>query len=166
MRRLYFMLPNVAVTRSVVDELRNEGIPEKHLHAVAGATVDMEGLPEAGMLQKSEFTHGIEAGVALGGVAGILGGLLAVTFPPAGLVVGGAAIAAMGLAGAGLGAVVSGLVAKDVPSQEIEAFEAGIMKGWILLLVDVPKDEVDRWSELIQVHHPEAKIRITVPPKS
>ncbi len=164
-KRLYFMLPDPATCRTVVEELRNSGVPERHLHAVAGLGIEMEGLPEATTWQKSEFAHGLEAGIGLGGAAGFLGGLLAVTFPPAGIVLGGGAIIAATVAGAGFGALVSGLVAKDMPSHELEAFERGIAEGNILLLVDVPKSKVDEYIQLIKQHHPEADIRTAVPPK-
>ncbi len=164
-KRLYFMLPDPETCRTVVDELRNAGVTERHLHAIAGLTVQMDGLPEATTWQKTEFAHGLEAGIGLGGVAGFLGGLLAVTFPPAGIILGGAALVASTLAGAGFGALVSGVVAKDMPSHEIEAFERGISEGKILLLVDVPRSKVDEYVQLIKQHHPEAEIRTTASPK-
>jgi hypothetical protein len=149
----------------VVQELRDGGIPDHHLHAVASAAVPMEGLPQATILEKSEFKYGLETGISVGGAAGLLGGLLAVTFPPAGLALGGGAILAMTLAGAGFGAVVSGLVAKDIPNHELEAFEAGIIRGKVLLLVDVPKSELEKWRAVILEHHPDAEISVTDRPK-
>jgi hypothetical protein len=163
MHRLYFLLPDVEHTRRVVSELREAGVPEGHLHVVASSRIALDGLPEASLLQKSEFAHGIEAGLGIGGVAGLLGGLLAVAFPPAGLILGGQAILGMLVAGASLGAVVSGLVAKDMPSHELESFETAIIQGKILLMVDVPKLEVDHWIELIREHYPQAEVSIAQP---
>jgi hypothetical protein len=163
--RLYFMLPNVAVCSSVVEELKAEKIPERHMHAIASAALSLDGLPEASMLQKSEFVHGVEKGVSLGGVAGLLGGLLTITFPPAGLALGGAAVAATTLAGAGFGALVSGLLATDIPNHEVEAFEEGIKAGGVLLMVDVPKKKADRYIELIKAHHPVVEIGVSEPPE-
>lgn len=158
MRRLYFLLPNVEATRALVGELRRAGVAESHLHAVAGASVPLEGLPKATALETSELRWGLEHGLGVGGAAGLLGGLLAVTFPPAGLIIGGEALLAIALAGAGFGGLVSALVAKDIPNHELEAFEAGIAKGQILLLVDVPPGEVERFRQLILSSHPEAVI--------
>ncbi len=165
MRRLYFMLPNVDVCKSVVAELEAEGIPERHLHVIAGHSVALKDLPEASLIQKSEFAHGIEKGIGVGGAAGLLGGLLAVTFPPAGLVLGGEALLAMLAAGASFGGLVSGLVAKDIPNKELEAFQDGLDYGKVLLLVDVPKAEMDKWTALIREHHPEAEIGVAKLPK-
>lgn len=164
-RRLYFMLPDVESCRVVVEELRKAGVKDHDMHAVAGLGVDLEGLPQAGLMETSEIAHGLEAGIGVGGVAGFLGGLLAVTFPPAGLVLGGGALLAGTLAGAGFGALVASLVAKDMPSHELESFEASIAEGGILLLVDVPRNRVDEFTSLVKEHHPEAKIGVTTAPR-
>ena len=165
-KRLYCMLPDVASCRAVVTEMRDAGISERRMHAVASVSVDLTGLPKADMWQKSEFAHGLEAGIGVGGAAGFLGGLLAVTFPPAGLILGGGALLAGTVAGAGFGALVAALVAKDMPSHELEAFENEIAQGKILLLVDVPRHRVDEFADMIKKHHPEAEIKITTPPQS
>ncbi len=163
--RLYFMLPNVGVCSNVVAELKAEKIPERHMHAIASAAQSLDGLPKASLLQKSEFIHGVEKGLGLGGIAGLLGGLLTITFPPAGLALGGAAVAATTLAGAGFGALVSGLLATDIPNHDVEAFEEGIEAGGVLLIVDVPKKKTDMFIELIKAHHPVVEIGISDPPK-
>jgi hypothetical protein len=165
MKRLYFMLPDTESCKKVVAELRNAGVPERHLHVVASLAVTLDDLPEATLLQTSEFTHGIEKGIALGGAAGLLGGLLVVAFPPAGLVVGGAALlTAVTAGGAGFGALAMGLISKDIHSKKLAAFERDIANGRILLIVDVPKEDVEQWKQLIIEHHPEAEIGVTAAP--
>ena len=165
MRRLYCMLPNADVCKAVVAELEAAGIPERHLHAIAGHSVELQDLPKASLIQKSEFARGIEKGIGIGGAAGLLGGLLAVTFPPAGLVLGGEALLTMLAAGAGFGGLVSAMVAKDIPNHELESFQDGLDYGKILLLVDVPKSEMDKWSGLIREHHPGAEIGVAKLPR-
>ena len=163
-KRLYFMLPDAQLCGRIVAELKDAGIPERHMHAIAGITHTLEGLPRASVLQKSEFIHGLEAGLGFGGAAGFLGGLLAITFPPAGLILGGAAVVATTLAGAGFGALISGLVASDMPNHTIEKFAREIEAGKILLLVDVPRKQTETFIELIKSHHAGADIRVTVRP--
>ncbi len=160
-KRLYFLLPNTQITAIIVQELMDFGIPESHIHVIGNHLTPLEGLHEASFLQKSEFNYGVELGLGVGGAAGLLGGLLAVTFPPAGLVLGGGAILATTLAGAGAGAVVSALVARDIPNHKLNAFEHAIALGELLLLVDVPKSKVNAILELIKEHHPEVEIGIT-----
>jgi uncharacterized protein YaaQ len=67
------------------------------------------------------------------------------------------------LAGAGLGALVSALISKDIPNRQLAAFQGAIAAGQLLLMVDVPKQRVDEVTTLIQSHHPEAEIELTHP---
>jgi hypothetical protein len=165
MKRIYFLVPDVPTTRAVIAELKAGGIPEGRIHAVASARVKLEGLPEATTLQTSELWHGLERGLGVGGVAGLLGGLLAVAFPPAGLILGGQALLLTMLVGAGAGAVVSALVAKDIPNQEIQSYNDAIARGQILLMVDVPKAELTAWMDRIQQHHPTVDFGVCELPK-
>ncbi|MGD2137755.1 MAG: DUF1269 domain-containing protein [Gammaproteobacteria bacterium] len=159
MKRLYFVLPDRRLCETIVQELEENGIPERHIHIVAGYGISLEGLPEASMIQKSELAHGIEKGLAMGGVAGLLGGLLTIAFPPAGLVLSGEAVLLMtGAGGAGLGAIVNGLLSKDLHNKQLRSFERDIARGKILLMTDVPRHDVERFRELILEHHPEAEI--------
>lgn len=160
-KRLFFLVPDVATAKTVVAELEALSISERHVHVIGNHFTPLEGLHEASFLQKSDFNYGLELGLSVGGAAGLLGGVLAVVFPPAGLALGGAAVLATTLAGAGAGAAVSALVAKDMPNHTLDTFEQAIAAGELLLLVDVPKARVDEILELIKRHHPEAEIGIT-----
>jgi hypothetical protein len=102
-------------------------------------------------------------GLGVGGVAGLLGGLLAVSFPVSGIVLGGGALLASALAGAGGAAIVSALIAKDIPSHTLRTFEQAISSGQLLLLVDVPRHQVKSTVALIRRQHPEARITVTQP---
>ncbi len=163
MRRLYFMVPNVDTANIVVDELLLKRIDEHNIHVVAKEGTPMGDLPEANLLQKSDFIPAMERGVALGGITGLLAGVAAVTFPPAGLILGGGAILGTSLAGAGIGAWMSGMIGMDVPNTQIEKFEGAIEKGEVLMMVDIPKSRVEEIEELVQKHHPEADMGGTEP---
>jgi hypothetical protein len=82
------------------------------------------------------------------------------TFPPAGIVLGGGALLAGAAAGAGFGAVVSALMSSHEHNHDLTAFQDAIERGEILLMVDIPKGDVDKTKELILTHHPEAKIGV------
>jgi hypothetical protein len=163
MRRLYFMLPNLETTKTVVDELLLKRIDEHHIHVVAKEGTPLGDLPEANLLQKSDFIPAMERGVAVGGITGVLAGIAAVTFPPAGLILGGGAILGTSLAGAGIGAWISGMIGMDVPNSQIEKFEGAIEKGEVLMMVDIPKERVEEIEALVQQHHPEADMGGTEP---
>jgi hypothetical protein len=165
MRRLYFLVPSIDSAKQVVDELLLARIEERHIHIAAKdhhALTDAN-LPEANLLQESDFVPAVERGLAIGGATGILAGLAAVTFPPAGLILGGGAILGIGLAGAGVGAWVSGMIGVSVPNSQLKEFESAIESGELLMIVDVPKGRVEGLTELVKKHHPEAEVEGTEP---
>ena len=143
MRRLYFMVPDIDTANTVVDELLLKRVDDHHIHVVAKEGTPMGDLPEANLLQKSDFIPAMERGLAVGGITGVLAGIAAVTFPPAGLVLGGGAILGTSLAGAGIGAWISGMIGMDVPNSQTEKFEAAIEKGEVLMMIDIPKTRVE-----------------------
>ena len=163
MRRLYFLVPTVASARMINDELLLARVEERHIHVIAKEGTEMEDLPEATLTQKSDVIPALERGIAIGGVGGVLAGIVAVTFPPAGLALGGGAILATGLAGVGLGSLMSTMIGLDVPNSRIEKFQDAIESGELLMMVDVPKNRVDEIDELVKKHHPEADIEGTEP---
>jgi hypothetical protein len=161
MRRLYFLLPDLDTTKTVVDELLLARIEDRHIHIVAKEGTPLEDLPEASF--QSDVGPAIERGVVLGGVTGVLAGLVAITFPPAGLVLGGGAVLALGVLGAGMGGFYSAMIGLDVEDRRIQKFDEAIANGEFLMLVDVPKKRVHEIEDLIKKHHPDADIEGTEP---
>lgn len=155
-RRLYFLLPNVSRAQQAVNELLLARIDDHHIHVMAKEGTDLGDLPTASLLQRSDFIHGIEIGLSVGGATGIVAGMVAIAFPPAGVELGGWTLLALALAGALIGAWVSGMVGSDIPNSQLREFESEVENGHILMLVDVPKSRVDEVSEMIRLHHPEA----------
>ncbi|MCO6412281.1 MAG: DUF1269 domain-containing protein [Thiogranum sp.] len=161
MRRLYFLLPDLDVTHTVVDELLLARVDERHIHIIAKEGTPLGDLPEATLVQKSDFVPAMERGIAMGGATGVVAGLAALAFP--GVVIGGGALLAMGLAGAGMGAWLGGMIGMDVENTHIRQFENAVKSGEILVLVDVPKDRAKSIQELIKKHHPDAEFEGTEP---
>ena len=165
MRRLYFLIPNTDSAKVIVDELLLARIEERHIHIAAADhhALSEAHLPEANLLQESDFVPAVERGLAVGGATGILAGIAAVVIPGVGLALGGGAILGIGLAGAGVGAWVSSMIGISTPSSRLTEFEKAIEEGQLLMMVDVPKDRVDEISTLVRKHHPEAHIEGTEP---
>jgi hypothetical protein len=163
MRRLYFLLPNVDTARKIVDELLLARIEERHMHLIAKEGISLEHLPEANLLQKTDFVPALERGMALGGMTGVAAGLVAMAFPPAGIIIGGGALMATTLIGAGMGAWVSSMIGVDVPNSRLAEYEQSLEKGDILLLVDVVKSRVEEIEAMVKGHHPEAEVHGTEP---
>lgn len=158
MRRVYVLLPDEAMCRSLVKVLRSVDIPASHLHTVAGLTYELRDLPSATVWQRTELAHGIEWGVGLGGVAGFMGGLLSIAFPPGGMVLGDGALLAGTLAGAGFGALVTALLRAQEHNHKLDIFKSALARGQILLMVDVPRNREEEVKARILEHHPQAEI--------
>jgi hypothetical protein len=161
MRRLYFLLPDLGVTHKVVDELLLARVEERHIHIIAKEGTPLKDLPEATLVQKSDFIPAVERGIAMGGATGIVAGLAALALP--GVVIAGGALLAMGLAGAGMGAWLGGMIGMDVGNTHIKQFEEAIQGGQLLVLVDVPRDRVDDIQGLVKKHHADADFEGTEP---
>ena len=163
MRRLYFTVPDLSTAQKVVNELLLKRVEERHIHVIAKEGTPLGDLPEASLLQKSDFIPAMERGLAMGGITGVLAGIAAVTLPPAGVILGGGAILATGLLGAGIGTWISGMIGMDVGNSQIARFESAIDAGEILMLIDVTKDRVDEIEELVKTHYPDADLGGTDP---
>lgn len=163
MRRIYFLVPNIAVTHKIVDELLLAKIEEKHIHVLAKRGTPLENLPEANLLQKSDFIPAVEQGLALGGATGLLAGLVAIALPPASTVVAGGILLGSGLAGAGIGAWLSGMVGMSIGNRRTKEFEEAIEAGEFLVLADVSPERVNEIEALIRKHIPEVEVEQTEP---
>ena len=155
-RRIYFLLPSVGSARQVVNELLLARIDDHHIHVMAREGTTLGDLPQANLLQRSDFIHGVEIGLSVGGATGIVAGLIAVAFPPQGIVLGGWTMLVMALAGALIGAWVAGMIGTDIPNSQLREFTTAVADGQILMMVDVPKSKVAKVTEMIRKHHPEA----------
>ncbi|MBT8429231.1 MAG: DUF1269 domain-containing protein [Gammaproteobacteria bacterium] len=163
MRRIYFLIPDLETAKKVTDELLLARIDERHIHVIAREGTQLGDLPKASLLQTSDVIPAVERGLAVGGVTGILAGVAAVSFPPAGLVLGGGAILATAIAGSGIGAWLSSMIGVDVVNSQIKQFEGAVENGEILFLVDVPKERVHQIETMVKMHHPDADVEGTEP---
>jgi hypothetical protein len=163
MRRIYFLSPDIETTKRIVDDLLLARIEERHIHVVAKRGTELEDLPEANLLQKSDFVPAVERGLALGGSAGALAGLVAIALPPASTVIAGGVLLGSALAGAGVGAWAGSLIGVSTPNSRIKQFEEAIEAGHLLVLADVPKNRVAEIEARIKKHLPEVDIEGTEP---
>ncbi|HYE36666.1 DUF1269 domain-containing protein [Methylocaldum sp.] len=162
MKRIYFLVPDIEITKKIVDELLLARVDERHIHVLAKRGVPLEDLPEATFLQKTDFIPSLEQGIAVGGMTGMLAGLVAVALPT-GLVLGGGAVLAISLLGAGVGAWSSSMIGASIGNRQLKNYEDAMERGELLVMVDVPKDRVEEIEELIKKHHPEAECEGTEP---
>ena len=163
MRRIYFLVPDIAIAKRIVDDLLLARIEERHLHVIAKRGTELEDLPEANMMQKSDFVPAVERGLALGGSAGALAGLVAVALPPASTVIAGGILLASTLVGAGVGAWAGSMIGVSTGNSRIKQFEAAIEAGQLLVLADVPTNRVEEIEAHIKAHLPQVEIEGTEP---
>jgi hypothetical protein len=163
MRRLYFLVPDTAVGKKVVDELLLAHIEWKHIHVLARRGTPLEDLPEASFWQKSDIIPAMQRAVPLGGATGLLCGLVGLALQPHLVVAGGAVLLATSLAGVGVGVYLGGMVGLNIGSSRLKAFEQAIERGELLVIVDVPRDRVDEITERIRKAHPKAEPEGTEP---
>jgi len=159
MRRIYFLVPDITTTKKIVDELLQARIEERHIHVIAKRGTPLEDLPEANLLQKSDFVPAVEQGLMLC----VSTGMVAIVLPPASTVIAGGILLATTLAGAGVGAWLSGMVGMSVGNRRTKEFEEAIEAGHLLLLADVPTDRVDEIEKRVKQHLPTVEIEGTEP---
>jgi hypothetical protein len=155
-RRLYYVMPDHASARRMMDDLLLARIEERHIHCLARSGTPMEGLHEANVLQKSDLVHGAQLGLLLGALLGcVVGGAVVWYFPVAGIwqtvtVLGGAIVGAL------FGVWVSSMVGSAIPNSRLQQFEPVIEEGRILVMVDVPEHRVEEIKTALGERHPEA----------
>ncbi|WP_031435338.1 general stress protein [Methylomarinum vadi] len=155
MRRIYFLVPNIDITRKVVEELRSQGIEDRHMHILAKRDTPLEDLPEANEFQKTDFIPAVERGAALGATTGLLAGLVGLRF--AGFAIAGGPILGILFYGATIGAIMSGLAGLQVGNSKVKQYEEAIEQGEFLVMVDIPKERIEEISQSITKHHPKAE---------
>ena len=155
-RRLYYVMPDLASARRMMDDLLLARIEERHIHFLARRGTPMDGLHEANVLQKTDIVHGAQLGIALGAALGCIVGGLLVWFPLADGIHQGFAVVIATTAGAAFGAWTASMAAAAVPNSRLKRFAPAIDDGKILLMVDVPEHRVDEIHALLNRVHPEA----------
>lgn len=149
MKRICFLCHDQSQAHAAIQTLREQGVPDRHLYVVAAEGVQIEDLPDAGP-EGDDFIPAYKRGLALGGVGGLLAGLVVMTFPPAGIVLGGGALILSTLAGASVGGLATGLVGTGFSSTRLEQFQAAIEAGSLLILADVEDDAVENCTATVQ----------------
>jgi len=158
-RRLYFLLPDVKSARIAHNELLLAKIDERHQHVIARDGTELEDLPEADLRQKSDIIHGVQIGIVIGGLTGMILSAIAVSME---MIVQGIevwSIASLTMGGAFLGAFASSMIAINVSNTHLKQFRHDIKAGKILYMVDVRYKRIDEILDLVRGKHPEADIR-------
>ena len=155
-RRLYFVLPDVESAKRTADDLLLARVDDRHMRFLARRGTSLGPLHEAGYLDKTDIVHGAAVGLGVGAVIGALVGVLVVAYPPEGTSPQLVAVLIGMLLGAPLGAWMASMAGAAVPNSRLKAFARDIEQGKVLLMLDVPYDQVDELRDIVLARHPEA----------
>ncbi|MGD8926947.1 MAG: DUF1269 domain-containing protein [Thioalkalispiraceae bacterium] len=158
-RRLYFLLPSVQSAKVVHNELLLAKIDERHQHVIARDGTDLDDLPEADIRQKSDIVHGLQLGVVIGALTGLVLAGIALMLD---MIVPGIeawSVASLTGGGAFLGAFASTMIAINIGNTRLTQFKPDIEAGRILYMVDVKFQRIEEINQLVRSHHPEADMR-------
>lgn len=158
MRRVYFLLPTPQCARAIVGELLVRRIEWRHMHVIANANVPIEGLPQASVVQRSDLLASLARGMAIGCATGLAVALIVFVVPPEDLRIASGIVAILAFAGTGYGARVAAMIGVDMPNSRLKRFEGGILRGELLIMIDVPKERVAEVEQMIKLHNAQARI--------
>ncbi len=150
MKRINLLLPDVNMAHRVVDRLLAADVEWHNIHILANPNISLEELPDADLPQKSDLLPALARGTAVGGLAGMLAGLVALSLPPAGVIIAGGALLGTTIGGAGIGAWAAALIGVSVPNSQLEQYEDAINRGELLLLVDAPQEREEELKSVIK----------------
>ncbi len=157
-RRIYFMMSDIEGARQMLDEMLLARIEARHIRFLAKRDTLPPDLPQAGVLEKTDFVHGAKLGMLVGGCAGILfGGVLVLVqpFDSQGVHFDLVAMLIGGLLGALFGTWVASMVGTQVANSRLKPFYDDIEDGKTLMMVDVPRARVEAIRDLAYRRCPE-----------
>ena len=154
--RLYFVLPDVASTRQLADELLLARVEDRRMHFLAKRGTELGALHEASHFQKTDVVRGAAVGLVVGASVGLVLGLFLMYFPPGGAPLQLVTLLMTTIVGALLGAWVSSMVAMQIPNSRLTMFEKAIEQGKILLILDLPMSRGSEIRAMLDRRHPEA----------
>jgi len=150
-KRLYFLISELPDAHQIVDDLLLARIDDSHIHVMANDDIALGNLPKATLLQTSDIVHGIESGLVIGGLTGLVGGAVA-TFALSVDVMVGVVVLVSVICGALIGSWVASMIGSDVPNSRLKKFEKALKNNRILLMVDVPSERVEEITHLVENH--------------
>jgi hypothetical protein len=151
--RQFFFAPDVAAATSIIDDLKDFGISEEDLHVIANDSVSLEPLPEPDLTHRSNVVDAAKRGAATGGAIGLVGSIVAISVPAAGLTLGGGAILGATALGTALGTWFSTLIGVSVPNQDVEDYRGRIDRGELMIIVDCEPAQQPALAAMLRSRH-------------
>lgn len=139
--RCVFSTPDVDAARAAMQAARDAGIDDNDICLVARDDIELEQIPDHRMTGRTDFVPAALRGVACGGGAGLMLGLVAAAVPPLGVPLLTAGFAAV--AGAAVGGWTGALIGSEVPDVIHRKFCGELATGHILVVLDGSRDQLE-----------------------
>jgi uncharacterized protein (TIGR02271 family) len=161
-RTVVALYDDIRHAREAVQDLINRGFTRDMISLVAGDERGeyrkyVESRPGDTGEVVSDTGKGAGIGAVLGGLAGLVVGLGALTIPGLGPLIAAGPLASA-LAGAGVGAADGGLVGAltgmGIPEDEASRYAEGVRSGGILVTVQAPNERADEAVKILNHHNP------------
>lgn len=154
MEKLVFLADDHDAALRAVETLHAAGIEDSDISVIAKEGAQMQDLPDPALEDRGDALPAAARGAAVGGTMGLVAGLAAIAFPPAGLAIGGGAALAGAVGGASFGAFASSLIGVSVPNSQLRQYEEAVEAGRFLLVVEVADDRVEAARSTLHSSHP------------
>ena len=159
MKRLYYLVPSMTEVQEISESLHQQGITDWRLHIFCKDEAGRYShrLDSADVLERSELFRFMERGVIIGAVIG--GCLIAALALFSSLYLPAAAWASMFVFSIIAGAWLGGVGGISSENCRVKCFGRAIGDGQYLVMVDVPKQQVEPMTARMEREHPEAKLQ-------
>lgn len=156
-KRIYWLLPDPASARAVMNDLLLARVEHRYIHFLAREGSDMSGLHEANVLQSSDLVRSAQMGLVLGAALGAAAGAMLAMSPLAFDLSKPAVVGALAAGGAVFGAWAASMIGASIPSRRLQRFDAAVARGEILLMVDTPSLRFNEIEAMLHARHPEGR---------
>ena len=153
LRRLYFLLPNAALTQKVIDELHQLGVQTRRIHAMSHEGMSMPFLPQATENQKNDEARFIEDSLWKANIAFFFIAFAVLIYS---VILGAVFYSLVCLSVMIVTFIFGDFFVLNIPHIHLSEFKHAINHNEILLTVDVPKFRMHEIEDSIHRHNPAA----------
>lgn len=160
MARLFFLVPDLKMTKDIAHDLAKAGIKESDIHVLGGGMMALKKahLHQANLLQTSDLVPSLKRGAMIGIVFSLILSIIYAMTLPQDVKVNFTFIVAIFFFGTILCAWVSSLIGVSVPDPIVLKFKKYIKDGHYMMIVDSSVEKEKELSSMIISHHPAVKI--------
>jgi hypothetical protein len=162
MKRLFFLVPDLVMTKSMVQELEAYGIEERDIHIVgnreATRNLKRENLPEANIVQTSDLMPALKRGALIGIFFSIVLFIVFYLSLPAEIHIKPIALVAILFFGIVFGSWTSTLIGVSVNDPIVHKHEKYLKEGHFILMIDCDDAKEKEIIQLVLAHYPDAEL--------